>query len=142
MMTRKGGAVAERVVVVGGSSGIGLATAARLAGTGYEVIITGRDQEKLRSAAKELNGSARGEQADAGDAEAMRTLFASIGRVDHVVVTVTGNGGAGPFRSIDPDDLLRGLTGKVIAQVVTAQAALEVLRVDGSLTFVTAASSG
>src|SRR5262245_33578809 len=114
MVRKEGGAVTERVVVVGGSSGIGLATAARLIAAGFEVIIIGRDQEKLSRPVKELGGSATAERADAGNAEDMRRAFASIGPVDHVVVTVTGNGGAGPFRSIDPADLNRGLAGKIV----------------------------
>lgn len=133
----------ERVVIVGGTSGIGLATAVRLAASGREVVVTGRTPERLERAVKEIGERGSGAVADARDPEAMRDLFAGLGRVDHVVVNVSGRGqAAGPFRSLTPEALRQALEDKLIAQVVAAQAALPVLRRDGSLTFVTAASAG
>ncbi|WP_432924505.1 SDR family oxidoreductase [Microbispora sp. CA-135349] len=131
----------ERVVIVGGTSGIGLAAAVRLAASGREVVVTGRTPERLERAVKEIGERGSGAVADARDPEAMRDLFAGLGRVDHVVINVSGRKGAGPFRSLSPDELRRALDDKLVAQVVAAQAALPVLRRDGSLTFVAAASA-
>ncbi|MEU8273111.1 SDR family oxidoreductase [Microbispora bryophytorum] len=133
--------MSERVVIVGGTSGIGLATAVRLAASGREVVVTGRTSERLERAVKEIGERGSGVVADARDPEAMRDLFAEVGPVDHVVVNVSGRKGGGPFRSLSPDDLRGALEGKLIAQVVAAQAALAALRRDGSLTFVAAASA-
>jgi NAD(P)-dependent dehydrogenase (short-subunit alcohol dehydrogenase family) len=72
----------------------------------------------------------------------MRAFFTGLGPVDHVVVAVTGATAAGPFRSIAPGALCEAAEGKLLAQTVAAQAALEVLRPGGSLTFVTAGSAG
>ena len=46
----------KHVAIIGGSSGIGLATAAHLLEKGYRVTITGRDAAKLRAAAQNLDG--------------------------------------------------------------------------------------
>ncbi|MCQ4082975.1 SDR family oxidoreductase [Streptomyces sp. RB6PN25] len=136
---------AEHVVVVGGTSGIGLAAAERQLRRGREVVVTGRDPGRLTAALKELEqagAGATGEVVDARDDAAMRGLFGRLGAVDHVVVTVTGASAAGPFRSIAASDLRAAAEGKLVAQSVAAQAALEVLRPGGSLTFVSAGSAG
>ncbi|WP_200834600.1 SDR family oxidoreductase [Amycolatopsis alkalitolerans] len=132
----------ERVVIVGGTSGIGLATAQRLVDAGREVVITGRNQDKLDAALAQLGKSASGRTLDARDAEALRAFFAQVGPVDHVVVTVTGEPGAKPFTELTVSDLREGVDGKLLPHAVTAQAALQALGDNGSLTFVSAASAG
>ncbi|GAA3243535.1 SDR family oxidoreductase [Actinocorallia longicatena] len=132
----------ERVVIIGGTSGIGLATAARLARTGREVVITGRDEARLEGALKELGAGVSGRAADARDAGAMRALFAGLGSVDHVVITVTGRQGVGPLAELTPETLREAVENKLVAQVLAAQAALPVLAGNGSLTFVSASSAG
>ncbi|MBV8933270.1 MAG: SDR family oxidoreductase [Kutzneria sp.] len=134
--------MSERVVIVGGTSGIGLATAQRLVDGGREVVVTGRRQERLTAALTQLGERAAGELVDATDAAATAAFFGRVGPVDHVVITVTASGGVGAFRDIALDSLRQAVDGKLLAHVATAQAALPTLRGDGSLTFVTAASSG
>lgn len=132
----------QRIVIVGGTSGIGLAAAARLTDAGHQVVITGRTPARLQAALDQLGDNVTGRAADARDAGEMRALFAELGRADHVVITVTGTTAAGPFREIDPADLRRAVDDKLVAHTIAAQAALDVLRPDGSLTFVTAVSAG
>ncbi|MFI7126242.1 SDR family oxidoreductase [Nonomuraea sp. NPDC050153] len=135
-----------RVVIVGGTSGIGLAAAARLAAGGAEVVVTGRSEERLRSALKQLGDQARGpvsgQAVDARDTEAMRALFERLGAVDHLVVTVTGRGGAGPLGSLTGEAVVGAVRNKLVPHLMTAQAALGALSPEGSITFVTAASAG
>jgi NAD(P)-dependent dehydrogenase (short-subunit alcohol dehydrogenase family) len=72
------------VVVVGGSSGIGLATA-RLAGeAGAHVTIAGRDKDRLAAALETLGGDAKGVTLDVADEMAVRDLFDTFDHVDHV----------------------------------------------------------
>jgi NAD(P)-dependent dehydrogenase (short-subunit alcohol dehydrogenase family) len=132
----------ERVVIVGGTSGIGLASAQRLVDGGFEVIITGRDGGKLRAALDQLGKNADGFTVDARDREATRSFFAGLGQVDHAVITATGVRAFGPISDLDLAELRQAAEDKLLAHASTAQAALEVLRKDGSLTFVTAASAG
>jgi NAD(P)-dependent dehydrogenase (short-subunit alcohol dehydrogenase family) len=134
--------MSERIVVVGGTSGIGLAVAQRQLKEGREVVVTGRDAGRLAAAVEKLGDGASGASVDARDEEATRAFFAGLERVDHVVVAVTGATAAGPFRSISTEALREAAEGKLLAQTIAAQAALEVLRPDGSLTFVTAGSAG
>ena len=58
----------EHTVIIGGSSGIGLATARKLLGPGMKVTITGRNQDKLNSAWKSLGGAAEKAAFDASEA--------------------------------------------------------------------------
>jgi NAD(P)-dependent dehydrogenase (short-subunit alcohol dehydrogenase family) len=131
-----------RVVIVGGTTGIGLATAARLAAGGAEVVITGRSEERLRTALKQLGDQATGQAVDARDTEATRAMFARLGTVDHLIITVTARGGAGPLSTLTREGIAEAVEGKLIPHLLTAQAALEVLSPEGSITFVTAASGG
>ena len=134
--------MSERIVVVGGTSGIGLAVAQRQLKEGREVVVTGRDAGRLAAALEKLGDGASGVGVDARDEGATHAFFAGLERVDHVVVAVTGTTAAGPFRSISTEALREAAEGKLLAQTIAAQAALEVLRPDGSLTFVTAGSAG
>jgi NAD(P)-dependent dehydrogenase (short-subunit alcohol dehydrogenase family) len=130
----------QRTVIVGGTSGIGLATAEKLLDSGHEVTIAGRSAERLERAAKRLNGRARAVAKDAADPASAKGAFAAIGVFDHLVLALGGNIGAGPFATIDLADARRPFEDKVFAHFATAQAALPFLAKDGSLTFVSAVS--
>jgi NAD(P)-dependent dehydrogenase (short-subunit alcohol dehydrogenase family) len=75
------------VVVIGGSAGIGLETARRARAEGAEVILTGRDPDRLEHAARELD--ARSSAAfDAADPERLARFFQDLPTpIDHVMVT-------------------------------------------------------
>ncbi|MGE3988839.1 SDR family oxidoreductase [Pseudorhodoplanes sp.] len=75
----------KKVVVVGGSSGIGYATAAMAKKNGADVVIASRPGQRLESAAKALGIKAVA--ADVTSDEAVENLFRETGPVDHVVVT-------------------------------------------------------
>src|SRR5216683_2045493 len=75
------------VVILGGSSGIGLATAKAAKAEGARVVITGRSPERLRAALAELGGEVKTVALDVGDEAGTRALFAELERVDHVFIT-------------------------------------------------------
>ncbi|MBV6700903.1 SDR family oxidoreductase [Kitasatospora aureofaciens] len=131
----------QHVVVMGGSSGIGEAAAAAFAADGAEVVITGRDRERLDAAVARIGGKTTGAQVDAVDPEAVAAFFADGGTVDHLVVAVSGAAGSGPFAQLDLADLATGFDAKFWPQVRVLQAALPHLRADGSVTLITAASA-
>lgn len=130
-----------KVVVLGGSSGMGLATVVRLAGMGYAVVATGRDEAKLHRALAPLQGGVSGVAFDASDRAALDAFFASCGEVDHVVIALSGGEGGGAFRELDLAALRRGFAAKFWPHAEAAQAALPALRVGGSLTFVSSISA-
>ncbi|MGE0824586.1 MAG: SDR family oxidoreductase [Candidatus Binatia bacterium] len=77
----------QLVVVLGGSTGIGLATAKAARAEGARVIITGRSPEKLQRAAQALGGEIRTVMLDVADESGTRALFATLDHIDHVFIT-------------------------------------------------------
>jgi len=75
------------VVILGGSSGIGLATALAAQADGAEVVITGRDAKRLAAAKERLGGSVRTGQFDAAHENPAREFFNSITTIDHIFST-------------------------------------------------------
>ncbi|PRX31293.1 NAD(P)-dependent dehydrogenase (short-subunit alcohol dehydrogenase family) [Paraburkholderia sp. BL18I3N2] len=133
----------QKVVVLGGSSGIGLATVSRLAAAGANVVAVGRDQRKLDKALAGIEGRGQvaGEALDCNDRAALDRFFARVGAVDHLVLTLSGGEGGGRFDELDLTALRRGFEAKLWPQLEAAQAGLPALRRDGSLTLVTAISA-
>ncbi|WP_330249678.1 SDR family oxidoreductase [Nocardia sp. NBC_00565] len=131
-----------KVVIVGGTSGIGLATARRLAENGANVVIAGRDKDRLAAALAELGPEVTGQTVDARDEKDLARLFSEVGPVDHVVVTVTGPSGTTPFRELGLDHLQAHVSGKLLPHIATIQSALPHLAQGGSITLVSAASAG
>ncbi|MFM0555638.1 SDR family oxidoreductase [Paraburkholderia sediminicola] len=133
----------QKVVVLGGSSGIGLATVSRLKEAGAHVVAVGRDQAKLDKALAGLEGcgSVAGNALDCTDRAALDRFFGGLSGIDHLVLTLSGGDGAGLFKDLDLNSLRRGFEAKFWPQLEAAQAGLAALRRDGSLTFVTAISA-
>jgi NAD(P)-dependent dehydrogenase (short-subunit alcohol dehydrogenase family) len=79
----------QTVVVIGGSSGIGLETARRARAEGADVILTARDPERLRRVGLELEASIAA--FDATDFERLGRFFDELRTpIDHVLVTGPG----------------------------------------------------
>src|SRR4051794_6048046 len=92
----------QTVVVIGGSAGIGLETARLAHAEGAHVILTGRNPDRLREAARQVD--ARSTTAfDATDAAHLERFFAEAPTpIDHVMVTAGGPFYA-PLREMDLD---------------------------------------
>lgn len=131
----------ERVVIIGGTSGIGLAAAELLLGRGYQVVVAGRSPERLESALKQLGDGADGYSLDAADDVQLAEFFEQVGPFDHLVVTVTANGGVTSLADLTAAELRRHNEGKLIPHLLTIKAALGTLRADGSITLLGAVSS-
>ncbi|MEU2021925.1 SDR family oxidoreductase [Streptomyces sp. NPDC016469] len=130
------------VVVMGGSSGIGEATAALFAATGAEVTITGRSQTRLDEAASRIGGKTATHRMDAASQEDIAAFFAASGPIDHLVIAVSGAAGSGAFSELDLAELATGFDAKFWPQIRILQAALPRLdRRHGSVTLITAASA-
>ena len=121
----------KKVVVVGGSSGIGLATAELAKREGAEVIIASRNAERLKAAADKLGAKAI--PADVTNDESVVNLFKTCGPVDHVVVTAAQLK-FGPFKTVAMDDVRATMEGKFWGAWRVARAAE--IRPGGSLTLV------
>ncbi|MFI6878733.1 SDR family oxidoreductase [Streptomyces sp. NPDC050400] len=128
-------------VVMGGSSGIGEATAALFARGGAEVTITGRDEKKLTDAAARIGGSTSTHRMDATAQEDIDAFFAATEPIDHLVVAVSGAAGSGAFADLDLAELAHGFDAKFWPQLRILQAALPHLTEHASITLITAASA-
>jgi len=125
----------KTALVVGGTSGIGLATARLLQAGGATVHIVGRDKERLDAAAE---GGLIAHQADGGNRAEIAAVAERIGRIDWLIVTLTGREGVGAFADLDLDLLRRAFDAKFWAHVTTVQAVLPRLSEGGSITLVSA----
>jgi NAD(P)-dependent dehydrogenase (short-subunit alcohol dehydrogenase family) len=130
----------DHVVILGGSSGIGLATARRLHNAGHRITIAGRDPQRLAGARQTL-GDVDAVALDAANVSQVGAFFTKVGAIDHLVLAFGSHCGLGPFTSVSLDDVRRGFEEKVFPQFACAQAALPKLRKDGSLTFISAVSA-
>src|SRR6478609_7023908 len=77
----------KKVVILGGSSGIGLATAKAAATEGASVIIVSSNQQRINQALAELPGSAQGVTIDLTDEQQVKNFFINLGNFDHLVYT-------------------------------------------------------
>jgi NAD(P)-dependent dehydrogenase (short-subunit alcohol dehydrogenase family) len=121
----------KKVVVVGGSSGIGLSTAELAKQEGADVIIASRNAERLNAAAERLGAKAI--PADVTSDESVASLFRACGPVDHVVITAAQLR-SGPFKTVSMDDVRGTMEGKFWGAWRVARAAE--IRPGGSLTLV------
>ncbi|RUX45721.1 SDR family oxidoreductase [Mesorhizobium sp. M4A.F.Ca.ET.020.02.1.1] len=131
----------EHCVIIGGSSGIGLATARKLVGPGMKVTITGRNEDKLKNAWKTLGGTVGKASFDATRPGDVRHFFDSLGPFDHLVLAASGGKGLGPFATLDLADIGSGVDEKIRPQLSCLQAALPTLSKAGSVTFISAVSA-
>ncbi len=79
----------QTVVLIGGSAGIGLETARRARAEGAEVVLTGRNADRLADAARDV-GARSTAAFDARDAAALKRFFDELPEMDHVLVTGPG----------------------------------------------------
>ena len=122
-------------LIIGGSSGIGLASAVRLAARHDVVHIAGRTAKSL-AAATTSHPSLIPHELDAGDVGQVAAVAAEIGVVDRLIVTVSGNKGAGPLSDIELDCLRTAFEEKFWPTIATIKAMLPHLAHAGSITLV------
>ncbi|WP_397452358.1 SDR family oxidoreductase [Pseudomonas sp. NA-150] len=128
-----------KILIVGGSSGIGAATAQAFAARGAQITIASRNQAKLDTVANSIGSSVRTVVLDTTDDVAVSAFFSNAETFDHVVISAAQTPG-GPVRQLALDDAYAAMNSKFwgayrIARVVSIKAG-------GSLTFVSGYLSG
>jgi NAD(P)-dependent dehydrogenase (short-subunit alcohol dehydrogenase family) len=131
---RRPGLVGQTVVLIGGSAGIGLETARLALAEGADVVLAGRNPERLKQAASEL-GVMRTATLDANDSAALEDFFAQLeGPIDHVLVTA-----GAPYYSLladmDFDEARHALQEHPMLMFGVARYASGKVRPGGSLLF-------
>ena len=81
----------KKVVIIGASSGIGLAVAKMVAELNASVVISSRSQDKLDPIAKSIGGNVEAIAANILDENSVDTLFKRVGSFDHLVVTAVAD---------------------------------------------------
>ncbi len=127
----------QRVVVLGGTSGIGLATAHAAARQGADVTVVSSRKTSVDRALEELPAGSRGHHVDLTDGDLVRALFDELGEIDHMVFTA---GEPLSLLTLDALDLdaARGFFGlRYFGALAAAAAAAPHIRPGGSITLTT-----
>ncbi|MEV6114421.1 SDR family oxidoreductase [Streptomyces sp. NPDC052109] len=122
----------QTLVVIGGSAGIGLATARHARAEGATVILTGRDPDRLRIASAEVE--ARSTAAfDATDPALLQQFFRELPRpIDHVLVTA-GSPSYGRLLDMDTEQARRAISTHMVLALDVARHAATAVRPGGTL---------
>lgn len=124
----------QHVVVVGGSSGMGRALAAELVNQGNEVTVAGRSVDKLDAVRRELG--VRTVAMNIGREQDIERLFATTGKISHIVTTAADVGGAyQPITEYDVDAARSAVDSKLLGPLLLAKHGAPLLEPGGSIVF-------
>lgn len=127
----------KTIVIFGGTSGIGLATATQATAAGAKVIVIGSDKNRAERAAID-NGLDGWRAADVTKSETIQTVLADIDHVDHLVL-LAGSFVAGKIMDADVDYLRRAFDERVWPAVYAIRALGDRLAQDASITLISGA---
>jgi NAD(P)-dependent dehydrogenase (short-subunit alcohol dehydrogenase family) len=128
------------VVIIGGSSGIGLATAKAVHDQGAHVVIAGRSLEKLNAAVKTIGNGVQSFVVEISDETSVRTMFDQLDHVDHVFVTAS-HVVLGAILDTDSADLKSTLDSRFWGSYFAAKYAAPKMTDGGSITFMSGTST-
>jgi NAD(P)-dependent dehydrogenase (short-subunit alcohol dehydrogenase family) len=116
------------VVVVGGTRGLGESIARHYAGTGAEVVVTGRQPEKTAAIARDIGGSTRGIALDLAAPKTIAGALSDVGPVRYLVIAAMERD-QNTIRDFDIDRALELVTTKLVGYTEVVHALLD--RLDG-----------
>ncbi|MEF0940869.1 SDR family oxidoreductase [Rhizobium sp. BR 362] len=120
----------QNVVIIGGSSGIGLATARQAKDAGANLFLISRNPQRLRDAAEAIGGAT---QIVADIAAPQPTIFTGINRIDHLLITA-GTVHLQPLKDQSEADLSKVISERLIGPLLAIKAALPHLHSASSIT--------
>ncbi|MED1204167.1 SDR family oxidoreductase [Heyndrickxia acidicola] len=123
----------KRVVVIGGTSGIGLSTAKAFLDESAQVIVASRSDAKLSEAKNVLGGNVETYNIDFRSEEKLADFFKKVGNFDHLVVTA-GEGAMGHFSDLPVADVREAFDSKFWGQYLAVRAAIPYLNDTSSIT--------
>lgn len=127
----------QRVVVFGASSGVGQATARLAAHAGAEVVLTGRDPDRLEAARAAAGGAARADVVDGRDEAAIAAFFDKVGTLHHLIVPAGETTRGGAFTTeLTLERFRETFEGKFWVQMKVAYFAARHLERGGSITLI------
>jgi len=126
--------IGKKVIITGGSSGIGLATAKRLSSEGAEILIIGRSESKLDKAQNEIGKNCKTHQLDVTNEKTISEFFNSSDNFDHLI-TPAADAAMGAFLELDSQTAMSLVESKLWGQYYCAKYAAPKLNDGGSITF-------
>ncbi|MBM7045747.1 MULTISPECIES: SDR family oxidoreductase [Rhizobium] len=132
------------VVITGGTSGIGLATAKAFSANGASVFITGRRKDALDAAVKEIGGLVTGVQGDMSRLVDIDRLYDAVQQKHSNIDVVFANAGGGefaPLGAITEEHYQKTFDTNVKGVLFTVQKALPLLRDGGSIILTSSTTS-
>lgn len=131
----------KKIVIVGGSSGIGYAVAQKALNAGAQVVIASRSREKLNTAAKQLGERVQTEVVDASNDASVADFFRRVGHFDHLAVTIKPQLPSGQFLENDVGAAMAAFDAKFWGQYRLAKHGVQFMRKNGSITFTSGIAS-
>jgi NAD(P)-dependent dehydrogenase (short-subunit alcohol dehydrogenase family) len=127
----------KKVVIIGGTSGIGLATAHAACEAGADVLVVSAKQSSVDRALAELPAGTSGRTLDVFDVAAIRSFFAEVGEFDHLVYTAGESLVLMPLTELDMNQARTFFQTRYFGALATVAAATPHLRTGGSITLTT-----
>ena len=124
----------QKIVVIGGSSGMGLATSKMAAAEGAVVYIGGRSEERLRQARAQIKGNVELSTVNVVDEDSVKAFFDKIGEFDHLT-TPGSEAIIGKFLELDISEAKKAFDSKFWGQYRAAKYGAPKIREGGSITF-------
>jgi NAD(P)-dependent dehydrogenase (short-subunit alcohol dehydrogenase family) len=131
----------KRVVVVGGTSGIGLAVTRAAHGEGAEVVVASARQSSVDSALEEFHGDVSAQTLDVSDVAAVAAFFGEVGAFDHLAYTAGDALVTMPLSELDIEKARSSFQIRFFGALSVVGAAAPHIRDGGSITLTSGASS-
>lgn len=135
---REKGLAGKKVVVLGGTSGFGLATAIAASDEGASVVVVSSSQQKVNEALSLLPKD-KGFVADLGDEKQVEQLFKKIGEFDHLVFTAGDALNFSNLPALDIEKAKQSINLRFWGAVMAAKYGAPLIREGGSITLTTGA---
>lgn len=127
---------AKRVVVIGGSSGIGFAVAAGAMADGAQVVLGSSNADKVAAAVERLGMGASGHAIDVKDDASVAAFFEEVGAFDHLVFTAGdwNRPGGGTVADLDLETAPQAMSVRFWGALRAIKQARHTMSAEGSIT--------